>query len=191
MPYSSSALLCSSPYYSRKSTPLLPFYALGCLLGSCVLHVYVVSDEQGEAADQLANYKQAVLSDAIVSLEVNLNTDTLYYGVWKDDNGNEISLRDMLGIEPPCSNSLYLKLCNEKYITAYNEDYLNSTDTARLLEAFGNGITEVTCDYDALTLSGNAFEEDIQKSLSMGMNAHVAKPIDVKTLFETMRGLAE
>ena len=42
-----------------------------------------------------------------------------------------------------------------------------------------------------IALSANAFEEDIQKSLSMGMNAHVAKPIDVNTLFETMRGLAE
>ena len=152
----------------QEKYPLLPFYALGCLLGSCVLHVYVVSDEQGEAADQLANYKQAVLSDAIVSLEVNLNTDTLYYGVWKDDNGNEISLRDMLGLEPPCSNSLYLKLCNEKYITAYNEDYLNSTDTARLLEAFGKGITEVTCDYDALTLSGNRAK--LRRSVVMTRN---------------------
>ena len=42
-----------------------------------------------------------------------------------------------------------------------------------------------------IALSANAFEEDIQKSLSMGMNAHVAKPIDVKTLFETMKGLTK
>ena len=42
-----------------------------------------------------------------------------------------------------------------------------------------------------IALSANAFEEDIQKSLSMGMNAHVAKPIDVDTLFETMMKLAK
>lgn len=42
-----------------------------------------------------------------------------------------------------------------------------------------------------IALSANAFEEDIQKSLSIGMNAHVAKPIDVNALFETMKGLAE
>ena len=41
-----------------------------------------------------------------------------------------------------------------------------------------------------IALSANAFEEDIQKSLSMGMNAHVAKPIDVNILFETMKELA-
>ena len=40
-----------------------------------------------------------------------------------------------------------------------------------------------------IALSANAFEEDIQKSLSMGMNAHVAKPVDVHVLFETMKGL--
>ena len=34
-----------------------------------------------------------------------------------------------------------------------------------------------------IALSANAFEEDKRKSLEAGMNAHVAKPIDVKTLF--------
>ena len=41
-----------------------------------------------------------------------------------------------------------------------------------------------------IALSANAFEEDIQKSLSVGMNAHVAKPIDVNILLDTMKGLA-
>ena len=42
-----------------------------------------------------------------------------------------------------------------------------------------------------IALSANAFEEDIQKSLSTGMNAHVAKPIDVNVLLETMKRLAK
>ena len=41
-----------------------------------------------------------------------------------------------------------------------------------------------------IALSANAFEEDVQKSLASGMNAHVAKPIDVKTLLETLQKLA-
>ena len=40
-----------------------------------------------------------------------------------------------------------------------------------------------------IALSANAFEEDVQKSLATGMNAHVAKPLDVDNLFETMRDL--
>ena len=43
---------------------------------------------------------------------------------------------------------------------------------------------------DGDAVSANAFEEDVQKSLSSGMNAHVAKPIDVNALFETMKGFA-
>lgn len=42
-----------------------------------------------------------------------------------------------------------------------------------------------------IALSANAFEEDIQKSLSSGMNAHIAKPIDVNALFETMQELSK
>ena len=41
-----------------------------------------------------------------------------------------------------------------------------------------------------IALSANAFEEDVQKSLSMGMNAHVATPIDVDVLLETMKELS-
>lgn len=40
-----------------------------------------------------------------------------------------------------------------------------------------------------IALSANAFKEDTERSLAAGMNAHVAKPIDVKNLLETMRGL--
>ena len=40
-----------------------------------------------------------------------------------------------------------------------------------------------------IALSANAFKEDMDRSIAAGMNAHVAKPIDVKTLFETMKGL--
>lgn len=38
-----------------------------------------------------------------------------------------------------------------------------------------------------IALSANAFEEDRQKSLEAGMNAHIAKPIKVKELFDTLR----
>ncbi|MEG2418279.1 MAG: response regulator, partial [Eubacterium sp.] len=37
-----------------------------------------------------------------------------------------------------------------------------------------------------IALSANAFTEDVQKSLHTGMNAHIAKPIEPKTLFEIL-----
>lgn len=37
-----------------------------------------------------------------------------------------------------------------------------------------------------LAMSANAFEEDKQEALACGMNGHIAKPINVKTLFDTL-----
>ncbi len=37
-----------------------------------------------------------------------------------------------------------------------------------------------------IAITANAFEEDKRKALEMGMNAHIAKPIDVKNLFDVL-----
>ncbi len=37
-----------------------------------------------------------------------------------------------------------------------------------------------------LAMTANAFEEDKQAALECGMNGHIAKPIDVGNLFETL-----
>jgi len=37
-----------------------------------------------------------------------------------------------------------------------------------------------------IAMTANAYEEDMQECLSAGMNAHVAKPVDPKLLFDTM-----
>ena len=47
---------------------------------------------------------------------------------------------------------------------------------------------------DALTIpiiamTANAFAEDVQEAMDAGMNAHVAKPIDVNILRDTLMGL--
>ena len=41
-----------------------------------------------------------------------------------------------------------------------------------------------------IALSANAFEDDRRKSVESGMNDHIAKPIDVKVLFDTLRALS-
>ena len=37
-----------------------------------------------------------------------------------------------------------------------------------------------------LAMSANAFEEDKQEALKSGMNGHIAKPVDIETLFKTL-----
>lgn len=42
-----------------------------------------------------------------------------------------------------------------------------------------------------IALTANAFEEDVQRSLQSGLNAHLSKPIQPDVLFETLEGLIE
>ncbi len=37
-----------------------------------------------------------------------------------------------------------------------------------------------------IAMTANAFEEDKQDALKCGMNGHIAKPIDIQKLFETL-----
>ena len=38
-------------------------------------------------------------------------------------------------------------------------------------------------------MTANAFEEDKQEALKNGMNGHIAKPIDIDKLLETLDGI--
>ena len=40
-----------------------------------------------------------------------------------------------------------------------------------------------------VAMSANAFEEDVQKSLASGMNAHLSKPLDAELMFSTLEKL--
>ena len=40
-----------------------------------------------------------------------------------------------------------------------------------------------------IALTANAFDEDVQRSLQAGMDAHLSKPVEPETLFETLESL--
>ena len=40
-----------------------------------------------------------------------------------------------------------------------------------------------------IALTANAFDEDVQRSLQAGLNAHLSKPVDPDTLFGTLESL--
>ena len=63
---------------------------------------------------------------------------------------------------------------------------MNGYEATRAIRSLPNGEKAVI-----IALSANAFQEDIQRSLAEGMNGHIAKPINVKTLLDTMKGIRQ
>ena len=42
-----------------------------------------------------------------------------------------------------------------------------------------------------IAMTANAFDEDVQRSLQAGMNAHLSKPVDIDRLKETLQELIQ
>ena len=40
-----------------------------------------------------------------------------------------------------------------------------------------------------IALTANAFDEDVQRSLQAGLNAHLSKPVDPDSLYEALESL--
>ena len=40
-----------------------------------------------------------------------------------------------------------------------------------------------------IALTANAFDEDVQRSMQAGLNAHLSKPVEPEALFKTLEGL--
>ncbi len=98
-----------------------------------------------------------------------------------------------LVIEPAEDGAIAVRKVMEKGISYYDFILMDIQmpvmdgyeATARIRELPGGSEVPI------IALSANAFKEDMDRSLAAGMNAHVAKPIDVKALFDTMQGLAK
>ena len=53
-------------------------------------------------------------------------------------------------------------------------------------EGFGERLFHFSYIIPIVAMTANAFEEDRQKAFKAGMNAHIAKPIDVNILMGTL-----
>lgn len=65
---------------------------------------------------------------------------------------------------------------------------MNGYETARAIRRLEQ---ESVCSIPIIALSSDAMEEDRQKSLAAGMNAHVSKPFDIDALQELINGILE
>ena len=59
-------------------------------------------------------------------------------------------------------------------------DGLNATRTIRTLDRLDAKTIPI------IALTANAFDEDVQRSLQVGMNAHLSKPVEPEQLYQTL-----
>ncbi|MBQ9036367.1 MAG: response regulator [Erysipelotrichaceae bacterium] len=62
-------------------------------------------------------------------------------------------------------------------------DGLEATRTIRAMEHNDAMTTPI------IVLTANAFDEDVQRSMQAGLNAHLSKPVQPELLFETLESL--
>lgn len=60
---------------------------------------------------------------------------------------------------------------------------LNGLEAAKAIRAMNRPDAKTV---PIIALTANAFDEDVQRSLQVGMNAHLSKPVDPELLFETL-----
>ena len=62
-------------------------------------------------------------------------------------------------------------------------DGLEATKAIRKMDRADAGTIPI------IALTANAFDEDVQRSMQAGLNAHLSKPVEPDTLFETLETL--
>jgi len=60
---------------------------------------------------------------------------------------------------------------------------MNGYDAARAIRALPD---KKLAQVPIIAMTANAFSEDVKAALEAGMNAHIAKPIDVANMLETL-----
>jgi len=108
-----------------------------------------------EIAEERGEYKNAVLADAIIVFEANLTKNQIWEGIWKNKDGDKISVEDLLDIHLPCDYDTYIMRWADTYVEESARDlFLKNTDRMYLNQQFEQGKSEITFEYYAKSLDG-------------------------------------
>ena len=93
--------------------------------------------------------------------------------VTQAENG-QIALETFTGAEPGSFDAILMDVMMP---------VMGGYDATRAIRASGKADAAAI---PIIAMTANAFDEDIRKALESGMNAHLAKPIDVNMLIKTL-----
>ncbi len=108
-----------------------------------------------EMAEERGGYKNAVLADAVIVSEANLTKNQIWEGIWKDKEGNRMSVEQTLGINFPCDYDTYIMRWAKIYVDKSSRElFLKNTDRTYLNKIFEQGKSEITFEYWGRSLEG-------------------------------------
>ncbi len=164
----------------QEKYPLLPFYAIGCLIATCIVHTYITRDERDEYIRELGGAKEMAYTDSLtgvksmhayVEAKENLNNrisegSVERFGIIVFDMNDLKSINDNLGheegdrsIQAACKaicrqfkHSPVFRIGGDEFVTILEgEDY---NDRKLLLYEFDRQIDENTRDGKIVIASG-------------------------------------
>jgi len=110
-----------------------------------------------DVAEERGKYKNAVLADAIIVFEANLTKNIIQEGAWKGEDGKPVPLQKVLGLSLPCSYDTYINRWAERYVDEGSRQiFLENAGRENMIQAFLDGKSEITFDYDARSLEDRA-----------------------------------
>ncbi len=108
-----------------------------------------------QIAEERGEYKNAVLADAIIIFEANLTKNQIWEGIWKNKDGNRMSVEELLGIVLPCDYDTYIMKWANTYVDESDRDlFIENTSRKYLNKQFEQGKSEITFEYYAKSLEG-------------------------------------
>lgn len=154
--------------------PLLPFYAVGCLLATCMIHSFVYRDETREYANKLESNKQMAYRDALTGVK---NKNAYVEAVMSIDNRVQTGELQQFGVVVFDVNGL--KRVNDTLGHDAGDEYIRSA--CRMIcvmfkhsPVFRIGGDEFVVilegdDYENRTYLHTTFDQDVEENQRRGL----------------------
>ena len=121
-----------------------------------------------------------------------LNEATAYYDLWKNSNDKTLGVCHYRRFFAE-NGKIVLQMFENSQVGYYDAILMD----VRMPEMAGLEATAAIRALDRpdaktipiIALTANAFDEDVQRSLQVGMDAHLSKPVDPEHLYQTLEEL--
>lgn len=99
-------------------------------------------------------YRQAILSEAVVAYQINVSRDLLEQEIIQRIDGQDIPVLSRIGMQPPCSYEDFCRRWSAFVTEDTKEAYMQMASCRPLLQAFEAGKRELTLEYKSKDIRG-------------------------------------